>query len=55
MDRKTLVDLEAHSHAAASNLEHGDFEQAMKAIGPSDHNRFPVFLYSTNIVELPTS
>jgi hypothetical protein len=38
MDRNVLVDLEAQSHAAASNLEHGDFEEAMEAIGPSDHN-----------------
>jgi hypothetical protein len=38
--RNTGIGLEAQFHARASNLEHRDLEQAMKAIGPADHNRF---------------
>jgi len=43
MDRYIGIDFEAQSHAPAFHLEHRDLQQAMEAIGPSDHHRFPVF------------
>jgi len=43
MDRNIRVDLEAQFHVRASNIEHCDFQQAMKTIGPSDYHRFLIF------------
>jgi hypothetical protein len=42
MDRNTGIDLEAQFHVRASNVEHRDPQQAMKPIGPADHNRLPI-------------
>ena len=42
MDRNTGIDLEAQFYVRASNTEHRDFQQAMKTIGPADHNRLPI-------------
>jgi hypothetical protein len=43
MDWNIGIDLEAQFHVRAVNTKHRDFEQAMKTIGPADHNRFPTF------------
>jgi hypothetical protein len=36
------IDLEAQLHARALNIEYGDFQQAMKTIGPADDNRLQI-------------
>jgi hypothetical protein len=43
MDWNVGIDLEAQLHVRAFNPEHRDFDQAMKAIGPSDYDRFLAF------------
>jgi hypothetical protein len=42
MDGNAGVDLEAQFHVRASNIEHRDFQQAMEAIGPSNHHRLAI-------------
>jgi hypothetical protein len=42
-NRNIGIDLEAQSHVRASDIEHRDFEQAMEAVGPANHDRFPAF------------
>jgi hypothetical protein len=39
VDGNVRVDLEAEFHLRAPNVEHRDFQQAMKAIGPPDDDR----------------
>jgi hypothetical protein len=43
MDWNIGIGLEAKFHVPALNIEHRHFQQAVKAIGPSDDNRFPAF------------
>jgi hypothetical protein len=42
MDRNPGVSLKAELHISGSNVEHRDLQQAMEAIGPADHYRFPI-------------
>jgi hypothetical protein len=43
MDRNIGIGLEAKAHAAAPDLEHGDLENALKAVGASDYHGFLAF------------
>ena len=43
MNGNAGVDLEAQPHVGASNIEHRDLHQLMKAIGPADYDRLPTF------------
>jgi hypothetical protein len=43
MNGNAAVGLEAQFDLAAGNLEHGDFEDALEAIGTSDDDRFLAF------------
>src|SRR5579864_4349054 len=43
MDGNAGIDFEAEPHASSFDLEHRDFEQALKAPGPVNHYRFLVF------------
>jgi len=43
MDGNGRIDLEAESHAAAPEFKYRDFEQALEAGSPTDHNGFQSF------------